>query len=132
MEKIAALILYGIVYYLITSFSNKISLKKIKKEVFNFSNQIFFLIGFLLFFIFIDIEHHTTFALIMKIAMGILLVVDILVYFIIKFKEYPISWAIYSIILDILTIPIGILLILIVIGAASNYRNCWWWCDDNY
>jgi len=73
------------------------------------------------FFVFINIEHHTTFALVMKIAMGILLVLDILVYFIYKFTKYPISWAIYSILLDILTIPI---LILIALGLmAGNDRN---------
>jgi len=66
METIAALILYEIFFYLITSFFNKVSLKKI----------------------------NTTFALIMKISMRILLIIDILAYFIIKFKEYSFYWTI--------------------------------------
>jgi len=129
-EAIAALILYGIFYFFITNISNSISYKKIGKEIFSFENQIFFWIGCILFLIFISIEHHNTFALIMKIGMGILIVVDILFYLFSKFKEYPFGWAIWSIMLDVLAIPIGIIIILIALGAAS-YNSCWWWCDDN-
>jgi hypothetical protein len=133
MEFIAAMILYGIFYYVVTTFTNRISIKKIKKEVFSLYNQIFFLIGFILFFIFLKIEDHSTFAMIMKISMGILLIIDVLVYLFLKFNEYSFSWAIFSIILDIIAIPVGIIIVFIALGAGASttYANCWWWCNDN-
>jgi len=132
-EKIAVLVLYGIFYFFITNFSNAISNKKIGIEVFDLGNQLFFWIGWILFLIFINIENHSTFSLILKIAMGILLVADIIFYFYSKFSRYSFGWAIWSIILDILAIPAGILLVLIAIGLAYGeaYGRCYWWCNDD-
>jgi len=45
-EMTAILIFYGIFYYIITTISNKISYKKIKKEVFSLEGQVYFWIEF--------------------------------------------------------------------------------------
>ena len=132
-EAVAALILYGIFYFSITKFSNVISNKKIQKDVFGLGNQLFFWIGCILFLVFINIKDHDTLSSILKISMGILLILDIVFYFFLKFSEYPFMWAIWSIILDLLAIPAGILLILIAFGVAygNTYGRCYWWCNDD-
>jgi len=129
-EIVAILIFYGILYYGITTFSNKISHKTIGKDVFQLENQVFFWIAIVLYIIFMHIGDKTNLQVILKAGIEVLLLFDILFYFFIKFTDYPFFWAIYSIILDLFAFPAGVIIILIALGAVAaiaDYPCCYWW-----
>ena len=130
MEYVAAFIIYAIIFYILQAFFNAQSLKSINKEIFESYNQIFFFVGLFFFFIYTYINDKTTFAITMKYAMLALIVIDILIYLISKFKNFPLSWAIFSIILDILAFPIGVVFVFgIFATVASLTRGCYYDCD---
>jgi glucan phosphoethanolaminetransferase (alkaline phosphatase superfamily) len=88
-EIIAAIILYGIFYYILVTFFNTLSYKKLKMNVFEPGYQVFFGIEAILLLIFVNITSHTTFALAMKIGMGVLIIAGILFYL---FLKCPAQW----------------------------------------
>ena len=133
MEYLAAFIIYVIVFFILQAFFNAKSLKSIKKEVFESFYQIFFFAGLIFFFIYTSIHAKTTFAITMKYGMLVLIAIDILIYLMLKFKSFPFSWAILSIILDILAFPIGVVFVLGIFAFAASLMdrgNCYYYdCD---
>ena len=129
-EIVAILIFYGIFYYGITTFSNKISRKAIGTDVFQLENQVFFWIAIVLYIIFMHIGEKTNFQVVLKAGVEILILFDILFYFFVKFTDYPFFWAVYSIVLDLFAFPAGVIIILVALGAVAamaDYPCCYWW-----
>ena len=130
MKLIAAGIIYLVIFWGIKSFANAQSIKIIKKEVFDWMYQVFIFIGAVLFFIYTNFEVKSGFDEFLKYGILILFFADVIIYFVIKFKEYKFGWALISIMMDVLAVPISLTVFLVILGLVEN-RNVVYCLNDD-
>jgi len=130
MKIIAGIIIYFVIFWIIKSFANAQSVKIIKKEVFDWMYQVYIFIGAILFFIYTSIEVKSSFDEFLKYGILVLFFVDVIMYFVVKFKEYKFGWALLSIIMDILAIPVSLTVVLVIMGLVENRNVVYCLKDD--
>jgi len=130
MKMIAGIIIYFVIFWLVKNFVNAQSIKIIKKEVFDWMYQVFIFIGAILFFIYTNIEIKSGFDVFLKYGILILFFADVIIYFVIKFKEYKFGWALISIMMDVLAVPVSLTVFLVILGLVEN-RNVVYCLNDD-
>ena len=130
MKMIAGIIIYFVIFWLVKNFVNAQSIKIIKKEVFDWMYQVFIFIGAVLFFIYTNFEVKSGFDEFLKYGILILFFADVIIYFVIKFKEYKFGWALISIMMDVLAVPVSLTVFLVILGLVEN-RNVVYCLNDD-